>query len=32
LFWRALVLANGKNLVRNALDHFSQIDTTSLLE
>jgi hypothetical protein len=23
LFWRALVLPNGKNLVRNALEHFS---------
>jgi hypothetical protein len=32
LFQRALVLPNGKNLVSNALEHFSQVDTTSLLE
>jgi hypothetical protein len=32
LFLKALVLPNGKNLVRNALEHFSKIDTTSLLE
>jgi hypothetical protein len=25
-------LLNGKNMVRNALEHFSQVDTTSLLE
>jgi hypothetical protein len=25
-----LVLPNGKNLVRNALEHFSQVDTTPL--
>jgi hypothetical protein len=25
-------LPNGKNLARNALEHFSQVDTTSLLE
>jgi hypothetical protein len=31
-FWRALVLPNGKNLARNALEHFSLVDTTSLLE
>jgi hypothetical protein len=29
---KALVLPNRKNLVRNALEHFSQVDTTSLLE
>jgi hypothetical protein len=27
-----LVLPNRKNLVRNALEHFSQDDTASLLE
>jgi hypothetical protein len=32
LFQRALVLPNEKNLARNALEHFSQLDTTSLLE
>jgi hypothetical protein len=32
LVLKALVLANGKNLVRNALEHLSQVDTTSLLE
>jgi hypothetical protein len=32
LFWRALVLPNKNNLVRNALEHFSQVDTASLLE
>jgi hypothetical protein len=32
LFRKALVLPNGKNLVRNALEHFSQVDTTSSLE
>jgi hypothetical protein len=28
----ALVLPNEKNLVRNALEHFSQADTASLLK
>jgi hypothetical protein len=28
----ALVLLNRKNLVRNALEHLSQVDTASLLE
>jgi hypothetical protein len=32
LFRRALVLTNGENLARNALEHFSEVDTTSLLE
>jgi hypothetical protein len=32
LFQRALVLPNGKNLARNALEHLSQVDTASLLE
>jgi hypothetical protein len=32
LFRRALVLPNRKNLERNALEHFSQVDTASLLE
>jgi hypothetical protein len=32
LFQWALVLPNGKNLVRNGLEHFSQVDTASLLE
>jgi hypothetical protein len=25
-------LLNGKNMARNALEHFSQVDTASLLE
>jgi hypothetical protein len=29
---QALVLPNRKILARNALEHFSQVDTTSLLE
>jgi hypothetical protein len=32
LFWRALVLPNGKKFVRNALEDFSQLDTASLSE
>jgi hypothetical protein len=32
LFRRALVLPDGKNLARNAWEHFSQVDTASLLE
>jgi hypothetical protein len=28
----ALVLPNGKTLVRNALEHFTQVDTACLLE
>jgi hypothetical protein len=26
-----IFLPNGKNMARNALEHFSQVDTTSLL-
>jgi hypothetical protein len=32
LFWRTLVLPNEKNMARNALEHFSQVDTAFLLE
>jgi hypothetical protein len=32
LFQRALVLPNGKNLEINALEHFFQVNTISLLE
>jgi hypothetical protein len=32
LVLRALVLPNRKNMVTNALEHFSQVDTASLLD